>query len=576
MAGAQPHTLSVARMASPEKIRDLTLEKVSVAIAQIDCDAQFRRAIREAREVTTRVFGRRSTHVLVAEEATPLLLDLQGQLVNRLQRDARLFSPYRWLWFSRRLPDSLFLGRLASTIGYDRALFETAMTLGASNMMDAEVEGETARTFFRIGDSTLRHLVCLAYLSRLLSSVHVSLRWAGKGARIRIGAHGLVESLASEETRRAAELYDQRVLIGEPHFTGLGTIMASAEGARGFSLGGLIRGQPQRRVLSETSAVGSQQTFEVEANYQEALVHFGEVIRFVADEALAGLGVWTPLVAALVVLLRFALLLISGGSIQEKVPLLTLGYVATRETAFRQILTQLITVLNEEMEELGVSLRVPGSAEQVIAALESAGGSTWPLRPAPILLRTPLGYVSDFANATSRLIRELEYPAQDGDVANIRSAHFEVSVQRMIDTSAWRPDPGSADLRGRELRIAGKALTDIDAIGTRNGTLLLVSCKSIPYSGPYDAGDFRTIRNAASTVVDAVSRWTHVLATLSATPRGDNYDFSRFTKIIGTVCTPHSVYVPLGNPTAEVASGLLAAVSAAELRAWLSEEPSSS
>ena len=50
---------------------------------------------------------------------------------------------------------------------------------------------------------------------------------------------------------------------------------------------------------------------------------------------------------------------------------------------------------------------------------------------------------------------------------------------------------------------------------------------------------------------------------------GDNYDFSVYQEIIGVVCTPVVVYVPLGLATADIAEGLFAAVSISELRIWL-------
>jgi hypothetical protein len=54
--------------------------------------------------------------------------------------------------------------------------------------------------------------------------------------------------------------------------------------------------------------------------------------------------------------------------------------------------------------------------------------------------------------------------------------------------------------------------------------------------------------------------------------RGDNFDFSKFSKIIPVVCTPAKVYVPIGLATAEVQQGLRAASSVAELAAWLGIE----
>lgn len=37
-------------------------------------------------------------------------------------------------------------------------------------------------------------------------------------------------------------------------------------------------------------------------------------------------------------------------------------------------------------------------------------------------------------------------------------------------------------------------------------------------------------------------KWQNVKAELTTSPIGQNYDFSRYTKIIGIVCTPNVVY----------------------------------
>ena len=99
-------------------------------------------------------------------------------------------------------------------------------------------------------------------------------------------------------------------------------------------------------------------------------------------------------------------------------------------------------------------------------------------------------------------------------------------------------------------------MTDIDALGSRKGRLLVVSCKSLLYSDGYEVADYKVMRNMAVAVDKAVQAWSAVCASLRQDPMGDNFDFSRYNEIIGVVCTPTVIYTPLGPATQVISDGL--------------------
>ena len=145
-------------------------------------------------------------------------------------------------------------------------------------------------------------------------------------------------------------------------------------------------------------------------------------------------------------------------------------------------------------------------------------------------------------------------------------------MQCTVDDSLWRPDATLAALRGRTLRCNGLALTDIDAIGACNGALLLISCKSVIYDTDYDKGTYRVIENVQFTVDGAVAKWVNFVDNLKENPLGDNFDLSRYTEIIGIVCTPFVVYSD-NRATLDFAKpGLRRCVAAYELREWLEDK----
>jgi len=561
--------MTAPQIPQSESIRDISHDQLFQRLSQIDVDARLRAADREAIEIADGVFGKSSrTRTLPPDTATPLLAQFQERLAARIQADAGRFSAYRWLWFSRRLPDGLFEGQFLSSAGYRRGLFETVTALRASNVVDATADQDA--TFFEYDDSTLRHLIRVVGLARILAIVHVDLRWVGKGASLHLPPYALPRASPGTELREAAELYDRRNEGAAQHFTGLGTVMASTPGAHDFRLGGAYRvANSSPVVIREPDPVAGFRKYVTEGRYAPAIIHFSGVLQLLADARIAGVLTWSLILRALLVVMRLSLLVETLAGAREQASVLQNGYFAVHRESLFSLLEELIPSINAELAMMALDLRVSETPAQVVQTIESAGASVWPLRVGPVLTATPLGFVVDVSNSTNRLFRELEYPNVTGDAANVRAEHFETSVQRMIDWTHWKASDSLGAIQGRSLRLDGIDLSDIDALGENGGTLLLVSCKSIPYSGRYDAGDFRTIRNTASTVTEAVARWSAFVTILTEHPRGDNYDFSRYKEIVGVVCTPHVMYVPIGAATREVRPGLRAAVSAVELADWV-------
>jgi len=198
-------------------------------------------------------------------------------------------------------------------------------------------------------------------------------------------------------------------------------------------------------------------------------------------------------------------------------------------------------------------------------------GTAWPLVPGPVLRIDGDAVVLDLYSATMRLNALISETAQRGAAANARATLFELRVQSVIDNSTWRPETPLRSLRGRPLRRAGKALTDVDALGVRGTSLLLVSCKSTLYSPEYDAGDHAVVRNRADLLSRAIAEWDQKVASFRSHPIGDNFDFSPFKDVWGVVCTPMPVFAPAEPLTSMAPSMLGAGCSYHELEAWLAQ-----
>ena len=214
---------------------------------------------------------------------------------------------------------------------------------------------------------------------------------------------------------------------------------------------------------------------------------------------------------------------------------------------------------------------VPNETREFLAAISANRPSLHPLRMGPILRTDGNLALIDLAASTHAIEFTLNYPEEHGQTANFRSLHFETAIQGVIDRSPWAPPPTLGQLRGRVLRRSDRDLCDVDAIASRGKQLLLVSAKSIRFGESLERGDFRGVRNAASTVSQACSDAYALANDLRTNLVGSNYDFRGFTDIDVLVCTPFVVYVPIGPATRLLKPNLLAAASLDELETFLTK-----
>ena len=239
---------------------------------------------------------------------------------------------------------------------------------------------------------------------------------------------------------------------------------------------------------------------------------------------------WIPLIGDILLELKLAYLLASraGGipGIEEHGLFCTTREVL--ESFFGMPDHPVVMALTEALP----GWRFDGSAN-IIERLRNAGkdiGFSPPVRVSGNLAALDLHSASLLLNEV--LFRSFQKRAGE------RGAAFEMAIQHAIDESAWRPPDSIRAWRNRTLTNAdGRALTDIDALGVKGDTLLLVEAKAIHYSAGYGTSTRSEVRNARDTCEIAVRKCTN--ATLAS---ATNLDLSQFRKIIRVVCTPAPIY----------------------------------
>jgi hypothetical protein len=225
-----------------------------------------------------------------------------------------------------------------------------------------------------------------------------------------------------------------------------------------------------------------------------------------------------------------------------------------------------VEVLLENLQLPADHLQSPGDLLQAAATMAP---QLWPSRVGRLIRRGADRSIVDVHAATGVIGGVSSYEA-GGRQANSRSAHFEEVVQQLIDETPWAPSDGLRSLKRKQLRLRGATLTDLDAVGERDGTLLIVSCKGRVFDQRLDRGDYAAVRNVGSAAHEAVRDLADFVATLKAAHgKGDNFDLSAYSKFVGVVCLPQPIFLSLEIAWRMASSGLRTVVWPNELEAWL-------
>ncbi|MGW0886329.1 hypothetical protein [Streptomyces sp. NPDC002671] len=528
-----------------------------------------RKTIRDLRALEFAALAEQQRHQMLpwmlktlqdATEAHPLpagqVLDppAAGEYFGRVRQhiEARItamtqsYPPIQWLWYLRRLPD-LFDGRLPTTGPSDRALMGLMAATSTKTCPQLPVvKGEIA---FPVTDGVVRRVLRLCAMTIVLSEVHSATRRAGKGISFRAAAQGLPQGIPDPDIEQAIELYDQRVAQGEDGLLASGTRVLSPDHNVGDPAPLItIAELPSWRELPAFRGPLKDNTWlRARGRFVPEQMSIAALPQILA-QARPQEAWWRPAFPALLALLQALHWYMWEFTGVGGLSAIRYGYLTLPHRVLEEVLDDVLPVLRGQFETWFPGA-APSSARQVIADLEALPITLWPNEPGPVLHHAGDDVLVDFAAATRHLMQMCTIASPGGGpLPNARADHFEHAVQGLIDASAWKPGPGLE--RGMRPDPYGDGpITDLDAVGEKDGTLLVVSCKSIPYTAAYDAGEYGAVRNVSSTVDKAIDKWHEVVETLTTQPVGQNYDFSRFERIVGVVCIPHVPYTPIGRAT---------------------------
>ena len=495
---------------------------------------------------------------------------IEESLIKSVQH----YSGYQWLWYLRRMPRCVFEGQYATTFAYDNML-ATVLSATSTKFSNVLSKQGDAVYFFSTHITTLRRILQYCCRVRLLSHFHVLLRIVGKGATLKLQKNKLPITIINKETEEAIILFDKRSDIDSDgldfFLIASGTMLSSEWSIEEWEKSILLTVAFESPTIVEFEYKGLTDkpiSVKESANYCMQILSLKKLQEVMQDPRLGGKTLWPTELGSLILLLRASIFLLPELTFAKK-SLYQVGYFIIEKPLFFKLLNLYWEREINAVQSISQDIYFPSSVDEFFETIMKMKGCAYPLKLGhPLRLDGDIVCV-DLYSASHLLQDILRFPKITGTVANARADHFEVSTQSIINSSKWNPTANLLSLRRRQLRKNGQCLTDIDAIGELQGTLLIVSCKSIPYSAEYDIGDYNAVRNVASTVEEAANYWQNIKNELQNNPCGDNYDFSAYNNIIAVVCTPHVFYSPIGIATEWENDGIRKVCSLSELNQFL-------
>lgn len=517
--------------------------------------------------------------------------------------DLNSYSAMRWMYYLRRTPNEVFGGELLSTAVNSRVLAE--VYANRSTKVETATYGPNGFVF-STNESTLRHLARFISFVTIIYDLQVGFRLASKGfdyefpkqhgkalvkSRLTVGLPAINSALPrriqNPILESAVRVYDQRHNHQQRTYqsiamslTGLAHDEAAGDTATSGDFSQVLWGMHDEIVFSPRDflqehplAEGYGSDVKINVRFAPSRFDYAKFFELYRLPVMARVEIDNN--AALCLLLIF----LGGRWLQKRrysfLRVMELGYFIMDFDQWEEFAEKEYPKTCDEICRYLPQFQASESYSEFFTSCLNFKGEVWPLSHGDIIRVTDDYICFDMWAASMGFLGWFQFPKIQGQVANERAAKFEDVVQSVIDLSPWA-DNSIKGLRQRELKIDGQALTDIDAIGSYNGTLLVVSCKSIPYTREYDCGVHKDIRNAAATVDNGVDYWVNIVSQLEARKEGDNFSLTGYNQIVGVVCTPFAVYTSHPTSLSTTVGDLRWACSLTELSVFLRSSASGS
>lgn len=499
-------------------------------------------------------------------DAQPYFKQCLKAVENGLGEMAQRFSPVQWLWYLRRFP---YIHPI-DDFGFEDYSRTLATILSARSQHNEDSKQFDTQLGFPLNRSIANYILTFVAGHYDLADLHIKYGAAAREVPFRIKARHLPDPVLTGSKRKAGQIFDTRQKIGSFGLTG--TIPSQTERLETSQILVVHRVyQPVVRVLPYFEFHGLETPPFVPTYYlpeQVPLKHISNLYKSTDN----GNGQWLNYEVFSLMLLAGLLLPISASVSEHSINIAMYGYSVHERVDFVMNYWSEFDELVSVMKSLFPGADLPATPMQLLNDMEKLETSSHPLLPG-VIMGDNKWIVIDHASVKNRLDKMFRFPSFGGEIGVKRGFHFEDAIQSYIDASPWKPSDELRTMRQVHLIRRGDGknnqITDIDAIGESGDTLLIISCKAVIFSVGQDIGEYHALKSARLRLDEAVLKWQAVKAELLDSPIGQNYNFSRYSKIIAVVCTPNVIYTESALSLSYEVGNLRKSATALEFIDWL-------
>ncbi|MFG2102978.1 hypothetical protein ACGFJ5_20505 [Micromonospora echinaurantiaca] len=406
---------------------------------------------------------------------------------------------------------------------------------------------------WRVPPKVLTDLDQLIWLGLVLNNVNVARYRIGKGQQVALDHLQILSPRYDPDSvvAQAIDLYDSRD-------AGIGTAAAATLGSVGATVGPLDRGWP--------AVVWASLYFQEPMQgpvLADLLTRWDPVFPMVADLRalvpavfLPGSGGLTLPAQALIVFIQaFSDLVLAKAAARRwsRRAWSRFGYAVRSRREFQRAFHA--AAAGHRILEHGW---VDGDADAALGLLIEYR----------VLMPVGRHVIINGAVATGLLHNAFHRPAE-GKAANVWADSFEAEVQTLIDSTRWQLPDEFRPLVKEVVKVGGKTVTDLDAVGYHDGVLLLVDCKAYKGAERLFAGEYSAFKSLREKTETAASAWADKIATIDAHRDALRVPLPAGTRIVGVVVVPFPPFVLPGLATEPVADGLRRVSTVRELLVFL-------
>ncbi|HCH5091126.1 hypothetical protein [Vibrio parahaemolyticus] len=481
------------------------------------------------------------------------------------------YPRYHWKYLIARLPKSVLQGNLETTYTFGAHLLESCTSFSTRDIDENELYKDGNYVIISPTAEVQKDFACLLGYACALRQLYVILRTSSKGVDYQLTVESpFPERIEVDSIIRAIELYDKRNEVGfnsyAPTKSGFSLEQFKFKHKSDIVIVSSINSSPYQDYIPKSLKKPKNKKYTM-INYSIYPFDLNTIYENFAKEKVD--FPWPDEVLEIIVIIKFSSWCLKKGWVFAP-DICENGYYLLIKDFVINALGQVVLELNQEFSErFGVEVTISGQ-DLVEKYMKPVRNEMYPGNAALFFDAGKMIGV-DMVSVLPVLMSVMEYTSKQGNVANYRGNFFEVQTQNMIDNSIFKPDENIHLFIGKHLKLSQRTITDFDAILVKDNVLVAVSCKSMLQGDAYDKGDYKSIRNAKTSLEKYVREWRDKVSIINSNKVGDNYDFSGFDEVIGIVLTPNVFYVDVDYHSETKLTGLFESMSTTELASWLNE-----